>query len=48
VFNGMTANGSVLPEVGIFRVPSADTEADLFSIAEDNICRSIKFRHPDN
>jgi hypothetical protein len=27
-----------IAEGGIFCVPSADTEADLFSIAEDNIC----------
>jgi hypothetical protein len=26
-----------IAEGGIFYVPSADTEADLFSIAEDNI-----------
>jgi hypothetical protein len=29
---------SGIAEGGIFCVPSADTEADLFSIAEDNIC----------
>jgi len=37
-----------IAEGGIFRVPSADTEAHLFSIAEDNICCPIEFRHPDN
>jgi hypothetical protein len=37
-----------IAEGGIFCVPSADTEADLFSFAEDNICCPIEFRHPDN
>jgi hypothetical protein len=39
---------SGIAEGGIFRVPSADTEADLFSFAEDNICCRLEFRHPDN
>jgi len=34
-------------EGGIFRVQSADTEADFYSIAEDNLS-PIEFRHPDN
>ena len=41
---GLTENG--FAEDGIFCVSSAVTEADLFSIAADNICRPIQFRHP--
>ena len=37
-----------IAEGGIFCVPSADTEADLFYIAEDNICCRLQFRHLDN
>ena|GEM_PF-5020035 len=41
-------NGPVLPKAGYSVFPSADTEADLFSFAEGNICSSIEFRRPDN
>jgi hypothetical protein len=49
--NGLDGNCTQrlgIAEGGIFCVPSADTEADLFSFAEDNICCPIEFRHPDN
>lgn len=37
-----------IAEGGILYVPSADTEVDLFFIAEDNIYSLIEFRRPDN
>ena len=44
----MAAQRLGIAEGGIFRVPSADTEAELFSIAEDNICCRLEFRRHDN
>jgi len=44
----VTHNGLGIAEGGIFCVPSADTEVDLFSIAEGNICSPIELPRPDN
>jgi len=40
----MGANSPVLQNLGY----SADKKPDLFSFAEDNICRRIEFRGADN
>jgi hypothetical protein len=34
----LATNGSVLPKAGYSVFRHADTEADLFSVAEGNIC----------